>query len=128
MQTQKQTIGAWGEKLAASFLVQKKYEIIAQNFRTKKGEVDIIAWHEKQHHGKTLCFIEVKTRGSQGESGARATAQQAKLVAMQQGALLFCIQHAIAVDTTPIQFEYVGVLYSKENNTVEFQHLVIPID
>jgi putative endonuclease len=52
-----QSIGKLGEVLAARHLCSLGYKIKEQNYRTKLGELDIIA--EK---GNTLYFIEVKTR------------------------------------------------------------------
>ena len=51
--------GSQGEDQAASFLVQKGYKIIARNFRTKLGEIDIVALDQK-----CVVFVEVKTRKS----------------------------------------------------------------
>lgn len=53
------SIGAGAEDLAANFLRKLGYSIIAKNFRTKIGELDIIA---KDKH--TICFIEVKCRSN----------------------------------------------------------------
>lgn len=50
-------LGIKGEKLAADFLREKGYGIISRNFKTPIGEIDIIA-----KDGKTLVFVEVKTR------------------------------------------------------------------
>lgn len=50
-------LGIEGEKLAADFLREKGYRIISRNFKTPIGEIDIIA-----EDGKTLVFVEVKTR------------------------------------------------------------------
>lgn len=50
-------LGLVGESLAAKILHQKGYKIIEKNFRSKLGEIDIIALE-----GDTLVFIEVKTR------------------------------------------------------------------
>lgn len=49
-------IGKTGELIAARFLIQKGYELVAQNYWTKWGEVDLIA-----KKGEVLVFIEVKT-------------------------------------------------------------------
>ena len=55
-----QEIGQLGEKLAVKFLKEKDYEIICKNFKSKQGEIDIIA---KDEMG-VIIFIEVKTRTS----------------------------------------------------------------
>lgn len=55
--TDKLQIGRCGEDAALRFLKQKGYEILEKNFRTKLGEIDVIA-----KDGNTVCFIEVKTR------------------------------------------------------------------
>lgn len=54
-----QRTGAHGEDLASDFLAGKGYRILGRNYRCKGGEVDIIA-----RDGKTLVFVEVKTRRS----------------------------------------------------------------
>ncbi len=51
------SLGNSGEELAAQFLLKKGYRILAKNYRTSRGEIDIVA-QEKS----TLCFVEVKTR------------------------------------------------------------------
>jgi len=52
-------LGAYGEALARDYLRSKGYRILEENFRNKLGEIDLIA-----EDGKTVCFIEVKTRRS----------------------------------------------------------------
>ncbi len=52
-------VGAQGEELAAAFLKRSGYRIVERNFRCKGGEADIVA-----RDGKTLVFVEVKTRRS----------------------------------------------------------------
>ncbi len=49
--------GNRGEKMAAEYLQQKGYKIIGRNYRTKWGEIDIIA-----EIGNTVAFVEVKTK------------------------------------------------------------------
>lgn len=52
----KEGIGKTGELIAARFLLQKGYTLVAQNYFTKWGEIDIIAKKDE-----TLVFVEVKT-------------------------------------------------------------------
>lgn len=49
--------GVWGEVFAARYLRDNGYKIITGNFRSRMGEIDLIA-----RKGKYMCFIEVKTR------------------------------------------------------------------
>jgi putative endonuclease len=51
------TLGCQTEKMAADYLVEKGYKILATNFRCKLGEIDIIAT-DKDY----IAFIEVKYR------------------------------------------------------------------
>jgi len=52
-------LGEKGEELAVEFLRKKGYKIKVRNFKTRIGEIDIIAGD-----GDTLVFVEVKTRES----------------------------------------------------------------
>ena len=62
-------VGTRGEELAAAYLQQQGYRIVAANFTVPVGrnrndvvvsaEIDLVAYD-----GPTLCFIEVKTRAS----------------------------------------------------------------
>ena len=48
--------GAQGEDAAASYLESKGWTVLARNFRTRFGEIDIIA-----RHGDQVAFVEVKS-------------------------------------------------------------------
>jgi putative endonuclease len=54
-------LGQEGERFAVEFLRQQGYSIIKANYRTKVGEIDLIA-----RDGETIAFIEVKTRKEDG--------------------------------------------------------------
>jgi putative endonuclease len=51
--------GSIGEKLAAEFLEEKGFKVVARNFRWKRAEIDLIVQREEW-----LIFVEVKTRNS----------------------------------------------------------------
>ncbi|MEM7679433.1 MAG: YraN family protein [Pseudomonadota bacterium] len=55
--------GVWAERLAALYLMGKGYKILKRRYKTKVGEIDLIA-----QHGDTLVFIEVKARASTDDS------------------------------------------------------------
>ena len=59
MSRERLELGRLGEGLAADLLKKEGFRIIAKNYRTKLGEIDIIA-----RDRDTICFIEVKTRNT----------------------------------------------------------------
>ncbi|HYJ13055.1 MAG TPA: YraN family protein [Thermomicrobiales bacterium] len=57
--------GTRGEDLARDFLVERGYTVIASNWRSRAGEIDLV-----MQEGDCLVFVEVKAR--QGEQAGRA--------------------------------------------------------
>jgi putative endonuclease len=53
-------LGISGEILACDALSRRGYAILARRYRTRVGEIDIVA-----RDGETLAFVEVKTRTSE---------------------------------------------------------------
>ena len=49
--------GMQGEALVARSLRERGYQLAAHGYRSRYGEIDLIAWD-----GDVLCFVEVKTR------------------------------------------------------------------
>jgi putative endonuclease len=80
MTMQRQELGFSGENLAVAELERRGYAILARRYRTRRGEIDIVA-----QDGDTLVFVEVKVRTT-AERGTAAEAvtprKQRRLVAM----------------------------------------------
>ena len=53
----RQSLGKLGENLACAALKRRGYAIIARRYRTKLGELDVVA-----RDGETTVFVEVKLR------------------------------------------------------------------
>ncbi len=51
--------GAWGESLAARYLQNKGYKLVASGYRCRFGEIDLIVTNRKY-----IVFVEVKLRKS----------------------------------------------------------------
>ena len=58
-------MGALGEQVAWDPLAARGYELLDRNFRTRHGELDIVA-----RDGRCLVFCEVKARVVDGRAGA----------------------------------------------------------
>lgn len=124
--TKKQELGAWGENQAVAFLLRRGYEVVDRNVLIDKGEIDIVAWHDKYHHGRTLCFLEVKTRTYGMGNAERATVGQ-KLGVLMRTAQFYCSRHSISIDAVPIQFEQVSVYIDKNRGTLQIMVYEIPM-
>ena len=85
--------GPWGEALAAEYLRKKHYRIEAMNYRTRLGEIDIIASNRQY-----LVFCEVKLRKSADFAAAREFVDARKQQRLRTTALLYLSQHE-----TPLQ-------------------------
>ena len=70
MMVDSKATGAWGEIYAARYLLEKGYVIRSANYRTKNGEIDIIAekggnvisvHHERAGEGSDIngCFLRI---------------------------------------------------------------------
>ena len=59
-------VGAWGEAVAAEYLRKKHYEILANGYHSRFGEIDLIVQNRK-----FLVFVEVKLRKSARFAAAR---------------------------------------------------------
>ena len=84
----RELLGPWGEALAASYLRKKGFHIEAMNYRTRLGEIDIIA-ADRQY----LVFCEVKLRKSADFAAAREFVDSRKQQRLRTTALLYLSQH-----------------------------------
>jgi putative endonuclease len=86
----KKEIGAWGEGLAADWLAERGYRIVARNIRTPYGEIDIIV-----QQGDVTIFVEVKTLTSSANFFPEANITRAKQQRMFNSAQQYAAEHEI---------------------------------
>ncbi len=81
--TYRRKLGQRGEEIAAGYLRQQGYTILARNWRCPAGEVDIVA-----REGETLAFVEVRTRRAGSRLGTPEESvtprKQARMVEVAQ--------------------------------------------
>jgi putative endonuclease len=117
MTVARQNLGKSGEDLAVRELEARGYAILVRRYRTKHGEIDIVA-----RDGGTIVFVEVKARVN-AEFGTAAEAvtprKQRRLAAM---AIDYIARHHI-VDT-PCRFDVVAIddAESAEQRIVLYQN------
>ena len=85
------SLGRWGEWLALIHLRRLGWDLVARNWKTRQGEIDLIAYD-----GPYLVFAEVKTRRfkSQKNRFAEHNFNSRKGRKMEQLAMLFCRRRA----------------------------------
>lgn len=84
-QDDRRILGTEGENAAVRFLKKRGYAILERGFRMIRGEIDIIA-----RDGRTLVFVEVKTRHGRGfgeGEDAVTVAKQEQIRRIAQGYL-----------------------------------------
>src|SRR5438876_11445110 len=78
-------LGEEGERAAARFLEARGYRILERNYRTRRGEIDLIA-----EDGRVLVFVEVKVRLDArcgGPAAAITRANQPRIARLPQQSL-----------------------------------------
>ena len=102
-------LGKSGEETAVNLLKENGYKILARNYRTKLGEIDIVALDKD-----TLCFIEVKTRHSDKFGLPKEAISASKQRQISKTALLFLKENNLL--DKKARFDVVSVIYSREQN------------
>lgn len=93
--------GAAAEQFATEFLQRQGLKIAVRNYRCRFGEIDIIA-----QDGKTLVFVEVKSRSTEKFGGAAASITYSKRSKLLRAARHYLAQHKNA---SPCRFDAVLV-------------------
>lgn len=96
-------LGKRGETAAEVFLKKKGYRILAKNFRTPSGEIDIVA-----EHGKMVVFIEVKTRQGVDFGHPLTAVTPAKQKKLSRMAGIFLARHKVT--DRDCRFDVVSVI------------------
>jgi putative endonuclease len=110
--------GAIGETIAARFLRDKKYTILAANYRCRFGEIDIIAADRSY-----IAFVEVKTRRADALYTPREAVTAAKQRRIMQTAAMYMSRNPI--ERQP-RFDVIEVVTAIDDplNVVELNHIM----
>ena len=100
-------LGKRGEGATADFLKENGYKILKANYKTKLGEVDIIAYDKG-----TLCFIEVKTRDSLRFGFPQEAVSHFKQRQISKVALQFLKSNNLL--NKKARFDVVSVIYTED--------------
>jgi putative endonuclease len=115
----RQSVGRRGEELAAQHLVRRGFQILDRNFRTRWGELDIVAFD-----GSTLTFCEVKTRRTSGSAITpfdSVTARKRRQV--RKIARAWLAGREVSQFAATLRFDAIGVTLDRSGELVSLDHL-----
>lgn len=111
--TYRQKLGQWGEELAKDYLKRHQYLVLATNFHSQNGEIDIIAQKQGQ-----FIFVEVKTRKKSNLQVPEESVDKRKLAKMQKTAEDYFLKNKIETEYYRFDIIAVEVDYSARNTTL----------
>jgi putative endonuclease len=120
----RRALGRYGEKLALDHLGARGFTVLARNYRTRRGEIDLIAFE-----GSTLIFVQVKTR-QLATSQARTSANPLLWLSASQMARYRLVAEAWLHDeryacpeAQKMRFDAIGVIVDAEGAVVDLRHV-----
>ena len=121
----RRTTGALGEMLAADHLARAGYRILERNFRTRAGELDLVALDRRG-----LVFCEVKTRvrgttaGPDGPLDAIGAVKRHRLRTMAKEWLCSPAARGRRRPGQDIRFDAIGVVLDEDGELLALEHVV----
>jgi putative endonuclease len=110
------SLGYLGERAAEKFLKRKGYKIVARGQRLRGGELDLVAVD-----GRTVVFVEVKTRRS-NEAGTPAEAIDARKERhMTRAAMAFIKRHSL--EGYSCRFDVVAVTWPEQGKEPRIEYI-----
>ncbi len=106
-------LGDRGEREAARWLRRQGFRILVRGYRTRRGEIDLIA-----RDGDTVVFIEVKTR-REGEPAEAVTPEKQRRLTL--AALQFLKQHRLLDERS--RFDVVALVWPDAQRPPTIEHI-----
>jgi putative endonuclease len=97
-------LGSRGERLAARSLKRRGHRIIARNYRSPAGEIDLITQDDE-----TLVFVEVKTRTSDDAADLQEAIGPTQRRRIEHAARYFLMRQS--AHDHPCRFDVITVLW-----------------
>lgn len=116
MTGRRQRLGAFGERVAAAHLEARGYAIRQRNFRSREGEIDIVA--EKDG---CLVFVEVRTRRGEAMGSAAESVTPAKQQRLRAAVQAYAQAHeGLPADQ---RIDVITVTLAPDGRLVNLEHI-----
>jgi putative endonuclease len=112
-------LGRLGEQLAAEHLIRRGYQIVERNYRTRWGELDIVAYD-----GRTLAFCEVKARRLRAPGRDPLESVHArKRSKVRKMAGRWLVERTDRPYAENLRFDAIGVTFDADGRLLRLEHL-----
>lgn len=111
-----QQLGRWGENVAATHLESIGYKILSRNWRTRHGEIDLVAQIEE-----TIAFVEVKTRRGKNFGLPEEALTDKKANRLTRLAQEYMVQHDL--DDVDWRIDLVAVELDQKGKLLRCEHI-----
>lgn len=114
----RQHLGRVGERLAREHLQRLGYQVVASNYRTRFGELDLIVCDEA-----SLVFVEVKTRRAGTLESALQAVPATKQRRVRAMAAAWLVEATDRPRSRDLRFDVVAVTVDRNSRLVCLDHL-----
>jgi putative endonuclease len=111
-------VGRRGEQLAAEHLERLGFALVERNYRTRWGELDIVAFD-----GRVLAFVEVKSRRSAAGVVPLESIRGRKRAQIRKMAGAWLIARRDRPYAQTLRFDAIGVTVDAAGRLVSLEHL-----
>jgi putative endonuclease len=112
----RKALGRRGEDLACDYLEHNGFAIVERNYRTRRGEIDIIAHGENRE-----VFVEVKTRRTSEFGEPEEAVTDTKVRRIRGVASEYLHEKKLGTD---VRFDVISVLIDGEGNLKDLRHIL----
>ena len=111
-------LGRVGERLALGHLERLGYRLIARNYRTRFGELDLIVCDDT-----TIVFVEVKARRVGAAAGPLESVPPAKQRQVRRMAAAWLVDSSDRPRARELRFDAIGVTVDRNSELARLDHL-----
>jgi putative endonuclease len=111
-------LGELGEELAAEHLERRGFAVLERNFRTRWGELDIVACD-----GRTIVFCEVKARRGPGGRDPLESIRHGKRSQVRRMAGRWLVERRDRPRVAELRFDAIGVTVDATGRLLRLDHL-----
>jgi putative endonuclease len=110
------SLGERGEAFAARYLRRLGFKIVGRSVRTKLGELDLVAVD-----GRTVVFVEVKTRQSEDQGHPAEAVDFAKQRRLTRLATAYLQRHGLL--DNPARFDIIAITWPGGRGRPQVEHI-----